>query len=52
MKLYGNNATGFEDLPGLGAVDYGDMVIVFGVLANFIAMNRAPCTNCCAGRSV
>ncbi|MEL6470945.1 MAG: choice-of-anchor I family protein [Cyanobacteria bacterium J06623_4] len=32
IKLLGNNAIGFEDLPGLGDADYDDTVVVFDVL--------------------
>ncbi|MEM8505206.1 MAG: ExeM/NucH family extracellular endonuclease [Cyanobacteria bacterium P01_D01_bin.1] len=31
VKLLGNNAVGFEDLPGLGDADYNDLVVTFDV---------------------
>ncbi|WP_370623525.1 5'-nucleotidase C-terminal domain-containing protein [cf. Phormidesmis sp. LEGE 11477] len=31
VKLLGNNAIGFEDLPGLGDADFNDMVVAFTV---------------------
>ncbi len=31
VKLLGNNALGFEDLPGLGDADYNDLVVTFEV---------------------
>lgn len=32
VKLLGNNALGFEDLPSLGDADYNDLVITFEVM--------------------
>lgn len=32
VKLLGNNALGFEDLPGLGDADYNDLVVTFEVV--------------------
>ncbi|MGB3299580.1 MAG: DUF4114 domain-containing protein [Phormidesmis sp.] len=32
VKLLGNNALGFEDLPGLGDADYNDIVVAFEVV--------------------
>ena len=32
VKLLGNNALGFEDLPGLGDADYNDLVVTFEVM--------------------
>lgn len=32
VKLLGNNALGFEDLPGLGDADYNDLVVAFEVV--------------------
>ncbi len=31
VKLLGNNALGFEDLPGLGDADYNDLVVTFEI---------------------
>jgi 2',3'-cyclic-nucleotide 2'-phosphodiesterase (5'-nucleotidase family) len=32
VKLLGNNAIGFEDLPGLGDADYNDLVVSFEIV--------------------